>query len=125
MVSVALVNLVDEFQIRGLVPWQAGSFWKGLDDGFPHRLPHRLKAADDGSCRRAERLEGLLRYERVAFANIVTRRLHRRDDFAGHFRTTDAAKRSGKPASDNGLSSIKKAPKEFGRVGYAGERNLR
>ena len=75
-----------------------------------------MNAAGDGGRPATQRVEGLLRYEGIALANVVTGRLHRRGNLVRYVGSVDAAERPGEPSRDDGVAAVQQAPKQIGGV---------
>ena len=69
-------------------------------------------------------LNCLLRRERIAFAHVVSRGLHRPDDLVGDLRSADAAERSGDLPCFCRVAAVQQKPQHVRRVANARQHDL-
>jgi hypothetical protein len=125
VIRVALVDFVDEMQIRTLVFRQPRRFRKILDDAAAPGFPQHSDAADNRSNGRTRRREDLTSLEWIAFAHVVAGAGHGGDDFIRQRRAPGFSERPGEIARLGRVPAVQQQPEQVGRVSQARENHLR
>src|ERR1039458_6487715 len=125
MIRIALVNPINEVQIRYLVFRQPRRFRKTLKHCIPRCCPYGLKPADNGRFRSLAYCEYTVRsFKRVCFSNVIPRCLHRRKNFDSVFHAANMTQSSCQTASNGGVSSIQQRSEQFRCIADARKHDL-
>ena len=125
MIRIALVNPINEVQIRYLVFRQPRRFRKTLKHCIPRCCPYGLKPADNGRFRSLAYCEYTLRsFKRVCFSNVIPCCLHRRKNFVRLFRAANMTQSSCQTASNGRVSPIQQGSEQFRCIADARKHDL-